>query len=96
MECKKIILKDNLFDSENDEPALNNNNQIKIWFKEGFVHREEQKGPALIAFNKETYYKNGAVHRVNGPAFINGDEKLWYLNGNLITKCTGKKCKKLL
>lgn len=27
------------------------------------------------------YFKNGKLHRKNGPAYINGDFQVWYKNG---------------
>lgn len=48
----------------------------ELWYKEGFLDRDENEGPAEIIYDKrgkkltERYRKNGLLHRRTGPARI--------------------------
>jgi len=69
---------------------VSNNIQVRIiggirWFKNGKLHRDNDK-PAVIHFSGSTYwYKNGEFHRDNDqPASIwNDGTKQWWKNGKL-------------
>ena len=66
-----------------DTYSLEYPNGLKLWYRNGKLHRDD--GPALAYANgKKAWYQNGQKHREGGPAIIhpNGTEH-WYLNGEL-------------
>lgn len=60
----------------------------QIYYKNGKISRDENKGPAVIA-NAETMYKvieyrlDGLLHRLNGPASIAPRLTCYYIYGKL-------------
>ena len=73
---KKVINDKNI-------PNLITNNETKIWYKNGKIHRD--CGPAVIEKNgTKIWYKNGHIHRDRGPAVIFPDGfREWYQDGKL-------------
>ena len=70
----------------NNEDVKENLNDVKYWFKDGLLHRED--GPAIEFPDGCKYWiVNGAYHREDGPAieFSNG-ERYYYLNGQELTE----------
>lgn len=59
------------------------NGGIKIWYINGFIHRED--GPAIEYPNgTKKWYKYGMTHREDGPAIEWADgDKYWFNNGKL-------------
>jgi hypothetical protein len=76
-----------LFDKlhrENDQPAIEKETGDKEWYKNGKLHRGNDKSAADANGNKY-WYINGELHRDNDkPAleYANGN-KYWYKNGEL-------------
>ncbi len=73
-----------------DEPAIISNNGNKRWYKDGFLHRENDLPATESKFLIE-WFKHGLAHRENGPAaifFLPQDEVLnkWYLEGKQYTE----------
>ena len=68
--------------SFNDEPAENNSNGMKIWFKNGELHRDNDLPTVIWPGKIKMWYQNGKIHRDNGPAMIwqNGFSE-WWQNG---------------
>ena len=60
-------------------------------------HREDTEilhrlgGPAFISSDRKEWYKDGRLHREDGPAieYANGS-KHWYLNGKRVTRAEHK------
>lgn len=46
----------------------------------GELHREGDL-PAVVSMHGTFYYKNGALHRDNGPAYIGSMQEVYYKNG---------------
>ena len=66
-------------------PAINHNNETKMWFVNGVRHREY--APAFITSAGEIWYYHGIVHRFDGPAMSHQDgTKNYYLYGTHYTK----------
>ena len=77
---------DGLHHSVEDYPAiviLPDNEQR--WLHHGRLHRPEELGPAWIKPQNdiEVYYRDGHIHRENGPAMISPRASKWYKYGNL-------------
>jgi len=70
--------------SFNDKPAVEWDNWIKEWCKEGRTHRDN--GPAVECVDGyKAWYKEGKRHRIDGPAIERSDgTKYWYYEGKLI------------
>jgi len=66
-------------------PAVNHNNRIKMWYRNGVYHRENK--PAVITTLGELWYYNGKLHRLNGPAIINREiDNQYSIHGIKYTK----------
>lgn len=50
-------------------------------FKDGKIHRDDDKPAVINKDNEKYWYQNNVLHRVNNPAVIKLDSELWYLNG---------------
>lgn len=65
--------------------------KFKLYLINGKVGREGDL-PAAISLNRNNrpsavrYYKEGVLHRENGPANINVDGSFWFLNGVEFTR----------
>jgi hypothetical protein len=67
-------------------PAINHNNNVKMWFVDGLRHRED--GPALITSIGEIWYTNGLLHRLSGPAYTQREtnQVQYYIYGRQLSK----------
>lgn len=74
-----------LLHSDNDSPAIIYQNGTKIWYKNGYIHRDN--GPAIICSDgRKEWWKNGLRHRDdNLPAIemANGRHE-WWVNNKII------------
>jgi hypothetical protein len=54
------------------------------WRKNGNIHRDGDQ-PAYVCdkHGYQEWYKNGLLHREDGPALISRYTKRWYINGRL-------------
>ncbi len=50
------------------------------------IHRDN--GPAYMSYNDycQAWFNNGKLHRLDGPAYICGDYKEWWIDGKQYTK----------
>lgn len=84
--------------SENDMPArVDLSGDLSEWFFHGMRHRKNN--PAFISSTEIKYFRNGELHRSDGPAHIiknnKKEEVFYYLNGQSYSyaeyyKLTGK------
>lgn len=81
------------FDSEGRRhsshgPAINHNNNVKMWFVNGLRHREN--APALVTGIGEIWYTNGLIHRLTGPAFVQREinQVQYYIHGRALSRET--------
>lgn len=74
----------NLKIDRSDGPAIEYSWGTKIWFKDGFQHREG--GPAVeYPDGSLDYLINGYLHREDGPARVFKDRPSeWYIEGSKI------------
>jgi len=59
---------------------------LKVWYKNGKLHRDGDKPAVVYAHGDQCWYKNGELHRDGDkPAivYVNGF-KAWYKNGRLV------------
>jgi hypothetical protein len=75
--CKCII------DSVDDQPAFVTKENTKRWYKDGLIHRSDDK-PAVVGDNIQMWYQNGVYHR-------DGDKPtIVYSNGTMYYHKNGK------
>ena len=62
--------------------TIKNDKEVTWYFRDGRIHRDNDK-PAIIWKNGSiSYFNMGKRHRTNGPARIGHcGEKEWYFNG---------------
>lgn len=61
------------YHSHNDLPAIDYlHKNMKVWYKNGVIHRDECLGPAVISRTTVEYYREGKLHRILGEAKISG------------------------
>jgi len=66
--------------SENDYPSKVSGMGVKLWHKEGALHRIG--GPAVQhALGSEEWFQNGVRHREDGPAYVTKSVKEWWVHG---------------
>lgn len=53
---------------------------VRKWYQNGDLHREERKGPAVSTPGHEIWIKHGRFHRESGPALIGYQSELFFLN----------------
>jgi len=96
LEDNKIISKKNYNEEgelhSTEEPAyysLEGNKEIEHWYFKGKSHRDKNR-PAFIEringdISRVMFYKNGKLHRTDGPALLNVKENsIWYrINGKV-------------
>lgn len=75
----KIIYKNGLKHSFNDQPAVIHDER-KEWWRNGKRHRD--RAPAFVERECKAWFQNGRRHRDGAPAIVwsNGDQ-WWYQNG---------------
>ena len=69
-----------------DGPAVEWAKGGKEWWVEGQIHRDPEDGPAFIDSNGTdySYWWYDQLHNPYGPALVNKNESLSYINGKLI------------
>ena len=63
-------------------PALIRKYEFYIWAKNGKPHRDDDM-PAIESEDNsfQIYYKDGYIHRLEGPAWIENNKKEWWIDG---------------
>lgn len=67
---------------------LHNPTKSYIWYimkrrENKFIkHRDEDDKPAEVTENYKKWYKNGKLHRLNGPALIQGNKHVFAIEGD--------------
>lgn len=69
-----------LIHRDHDLPAAVYGNGREDWFQNGALHRDSDK-PAIEAKSFKAWYKQGNLHRTNGPAIEDSMRKEWYQEG---------------
>jgi hypothetical protein len=64
--------------------CINHKNGIFFVNKNDYYHRD--KGPSIIGRNCQAWYENGKRHRLDGPAYIKGYNKEYWIEGEKYTK----------
>jgi hypothetical protein len=85
---KEIKLIDNIMRFIKLNNAIGCSYRIKYYYKEGKLHRENDK-PAIEYYNiSREWYKNGLLHRENDkPAVVfTGGKKYWFINGKFMKR----------
>jgi antitoxin component YwqK of YwqJK toxin-antitoxin module len=75
-EVETMILTEGKLNNSHD-PSIILKDGTKIWFKDGLIHRDGDE-PAVKYSSGEGYYKQGLLHRTDGPAFEDLDGVLRY------------------
>jgi hypothetical protein len=87
--CKRIITNEELqfFESQNIQLKLLETYELKngtqFWYKNGVIHRDNDKPAIINSDGAQYWYQNGRIHRNNNlPAIIlpSGSQH-WYQNG---------------
>lgn len=76
----------NLHRDEEDGPALLLTDGTIGYYKHGMYHRNHNNGPA-ITYNdsKKVYMEHDNFHRIGGPAIIDHNVKIFYVNNKNVT-----------
>jgi antitoxin component YwqK of YwqJK toxin-antitoxin module len=89
VDCKRIITDEELqfFESQNIQLKLLETYELKngtqFWYKNGVIHRDNDKPAIINSDGAQYWYQNGRIHRNNNlPAIIlpSGSQH-WYQNG---------------
>lgn len=74
------------FEQKSQEFLIKKYPNCKHYFSYGQKHREGDLPAVIFDTGYKEYWKNGNLHRVNGPAIIFSDgTKLFYLEGRRLT-----------
>lgn len=55
----------------------------KIWTNDEFhkIPKKERNGRFKFNHGAVIWYKEGKLHREDGPAYIDGENQIWFING---------------
>lgn len=90
--------KEGVLHREEDLPAIEYINRIKIWYKNGLLHRDNDHPAIEDDVGTKKWYKEGKLHREGGlPAIIWGDgDCAWYYKGKYLDVSSNKDALKII
>ena len=70
---------------DGDRPAFERNDGLQEWWVNGVLHRDNDLPAIMCPSGINAWWVNGKVHREGGLPAIDGEHKLWWLNGRKLS-----------
>lgn len=66
---------------DNDDPAVVYVDGTRHWYQNGAFHRDNDEPALIVTDQNMQWYYRGKRHRLCGPALIDKEGSMWYING---------------